>query len=108
MGSMRRMTVPLCIVAALAIAMGLFTLKQRVGSLENELIQVQRDIGGHRETIQVLRNEWAFLNRPARIAEQAENMLGMGHLPPSRLIRLEDLPARLPSNSIMQIAGSRQ
>ncbi len=108
MGGMRRMAVPLSIVATLAIAMMLFNLKQRVGSLEKELTQVNRDIGDHRETIHVLRSEWSFLNQPARIAEQAKNILGMERIPPKRLIRLEDLPVRVPSDGITQIAGSPQ
>jgi len=108
MGGMRRMTVPLSIVATLAIAMVLFNLKQRVGGLEKELAQINRDIGNHRETIQVLRNEWALLNRPARIAKQARLKLGMARIPISRLIRLEDLPVRQPSAGIVQTAGNRQ
>ncbi len=106
MGGMRRMAVPLSIVATLAIAVMLFNLKQRVGSLEKELTQVNRDIVSHREAIQVLRTEWSFLNQPARIAEQAKSILGMRRIPPSRLIRLEDLPVRVPSSGIAQIAGT--
>jgi cell division protein FtsL len=106
MGGMRRMAVPLSIVATLAIAMMLFNLKQRVGGLEKELTQVNRDIGGHREAIQVLRTEWSFLNQPARIAEQAKNILGMGRIPPNRLIRLEDLPVRAPAIGVTQVAGT--
>ncbi len=108
MGGVRRMAVPLSIAAALAIAVMLFNLKQRVGDLEKELTQVNRDIGSHREAIQVLQNEWAFLNRPARIAQQARGILGMGNIPPSRLIRLEDLPDRAPSDGITEIASVLQ
>lgn len=107
MGGMRRMTVTLSIVAALAIAMGLFNLKQKVGGLERELTQIRRDIGSHRETIQILRSEWSFLNQPARLAEQAKTILGMKRIPPKRLIRLEDLPLR-EAGGMTQIAGSRQ
>jgi cell division protein FtsL len=108
MGGMRRATVPLSIVAALAIAVMLFNLKQRVGGLEKDLIQVNRDIGSHREAIQVLRNEWSYLNRPERIAQQAKSILGMANIPPNRLIRLEDLPVRVPSDGVVQVAGTPQ
>lgn len=106
MGGVRRMAVPLSIVATLAIAVMLFHLKQRVGGLEKELAQVNRTIGTHQETIQVLRSEWSFLNRPANIADLAKKLLNMQRTPPDRVIRLEDLPVRAPSNSVTQTAGA--
>ncbi len=100
---MKRFALPLTLTLTLAIAVTLFHLKQRVGDLEHELSQTNRQIVAHRETIQVLRTEWSFLNQPARIAELAARHLGMRRNQPSQLIRLDDLPMRgpLPASTAM-------
>lgn len=102
---MRYLAIPLTLAATLAIAVTLFHLKQRVGDLEKELARVNRAIVSHRETIQVMRTEWSFLNRPERIAELAQRHLGMGPGAARRSIRLEDLPRRIVSSDA---AGKRE
>lgn len=106
---MKRFALPLIMTATLAIAVTLFHLKQQVGDLERELSQVNRQIVAHRETIQVLRTEWSFLNQPARIAELAERHLGMRPNLPEQSIRLDDLPLRGPLAAAAEMAsGARE
>ncbi len=109
MDGMKRFALPLILTATLAIVVTLFHLKQQVGDLERELSQVNRQIVAHRETIQVLRTEWSFLNQPARIAELAERHLGMRRNQPEQLIRLDDLPLRGPLSASADLAsGARE
>ena len=83
---------------ALAVVAGvaLFQVSYRVQSLEEELTQVNREILRERETIHVLRAEWSYLNEPGRLAELTRRHLALAPLSASQMLRVEDLPLRLP------------
>ncbi len=84
--------------AALAVAtgLGLFQVAYRVQLLEEKLTRVNRQIVQERETIHVLRAEWSYLNEPGRLADLASRHLSLAPLEASQMIRIEDLPLRLP------------
>lgn len=81
---------------AIAAGVGLFHVSYRVQSLEDELVQVNRDILRQRETIHVLRAEWSYLNEPSRLAELTRRHLTLAPLSANQMMRIEDLPLRLP------------
>jgi hypothetical protein len=74
----------------------LFHVSYRVQSLEDELAQVNRDILRQQETIHVLRAEWSYLNEPSRLAELNRRHLTLAPLSADQMMRIEDLPLRLP------------
>lgn len=86
----------LWIALAVVAGVGLFHVSYRVQSLEEELTQVNRQILREREAIHVLRAEWSYLNEPTRLAELTRRHLTLVPLQATQMIRVEDLPLRLP------------
>ena len=94
---MRRLTGILGLVVAAVAALFLFTVKQEVRQMEDDLRVVHRDILDQQEAIQVLETEWSYLNQPARIADLAKRHLGLRPISAARIVRLDDLPLRASS-----------
>ncbi|MHA1151980.1 MAG: cell division protein FtsL [Alphaproteobacteria bacterium] len=91
---MTRVAGILFILTAAGAALFLFHIKQEVRELEEELGIAHRNILRHQEAIQVLRAEWSYLNRPARIAELAERHLDMQPLVARQFVGFEEIPYR--------------
>ena len=81
-------------LTAAGAALFLFHIKQEVREMEEELGIAHRNILRHQEAIQVLRTEWSYLNRPARIAELAERHLAMRPLATRQFVGFEEIPYR--------------
>ncbi len=98
---MNRFVVMIWLIAIVVGALGLFHVKYQVQRLEEELDLAQRSILHRQESIHILKAEWSYLNRPARLSDLAERHLGLAPLDSSRLVRLDDLPFRAeqPENS---------
>jgi len=86
----------LWLTLAIVAGIGLFHVSYRVQSLEEELTQVNRAILSEREAIHVLRAEWSYLNEPTRLADLARRHLQLAPLSAAQMVRIEDLPLRLP------------
>ena len=91
---MTRIAGILFFLTAASAALFLFYIKQEVREMEEELGIAQRNILRHQEAIQVLRTEWSYLNRPARIAELAERHLAMQPLVARQFVGFEEIPYR--------------
>ena len=91
---MTRIAGLLFFLTAASAALFLFHIKQEVREMEEELGIVHRGILRHQETIQVLKTEWSYLNRPARIAELAGRHLELQPLAARQFVRIEDIPYR--------------
>ena len=91
---MTRVAGILFFLTAASAALFLFHIKQEVRELEEELGITHRNILRHQEAIQVLRTEWSYLNRPARIAELAERHLDMQPLVARQFVGFEEIPYR--------------
>ena len=91
---MTRVAGVLFLLTAISAALFLFHIKQEVRELEEELGIVHSDILRHQEAIRVLRTEWSYLNRPARIAELAERHLEMKLLTARQYVGFEEIPYR--------------
>jgi hypothetical protein len=86
----------LWLALAIVAGAGLFHVSYRVQSLEEELTRVNRDILREQETIHLLRAEWSYLNEPTRLAELTRRHLALAPLSAGQMVRIEDLPLRLP------------
>jgi cell division protein FtsL len=82
------------LVVLAGAAATLFEIKHEVQALEEELLMTERRIRNERETIEVLRAEWSFLNQPARIERLAREHLGLVPLSPDQIVRVDRLPPR--------------
>ncbi len=89
---MTRVAGLLFFLTAAGAALFLFHIKQEVRELEEELGIAHRNILRHQEAIQVLRTEWSYLNRPARIAELVERHLDMQPLVARQFVGFEEIP----------------
>ena len=98
---MTRIAGILFFLTAASAALFLFHIKQEVRELEEELGIAQHNILRHQEAIQVLRAEWSYLNRPARIAELAERHLDMQPLVARQFVGFEEIPYRTAGTTLM-------
>lgn len=86
----------LWLALAIVAGAGLFHVSYRVQSLEDELTRVNRDMLSEQETIHLLRAEWSYLNEPTRLADLTRRYLTLAPLSADQMVRIEDLPLRLP------------
>ncbi len=82
------------LVVVAGAATTLFEIKHEVQSLEEQLLRAQHKIRQERETIEVLRAEWSYLNQPARIESLAKEYLGLQPLGPDQIVSVDRLPPR--------------
>ncbi len=95
---MSRLVILIWLVAIVVAALGLFHVKYQVQRLEEELGLAQRSILHRQESIHILKAEWSYLNRPARLSDLAKRHLDLAPLDSKRLVRLDDLPRRAERN----------
>jgi cell division protein FtsL len=79
-------------VLLIAVAIGLYVLKNRVHDLEDRLQRLNREIIAEQEAIHVLKAEWAYLNQPGRLDDLARRHLGLVPENAKQVIDIADLP----------------
>ncbi len=89
---MIRLSLFIWLVAVAAAAIGLYHIKDRVQDLEAKLAETERQIIADREAVHVLRAEWAYLNKPGRLAELSERYLDLAPLDQSHLASFDAMP----------------
>ncbi len=82
------------LLAAILIGCGLYQLKYEVQAKEERLARLNRQIQLEQEAIHVLNAEWAFLNRPDRIADLANRHLELSQVVPAQFGRVATIPER--------------
>ena len=82
------------LLAAILIGCGLYQLKYEVQAKEERLARLNRQIQLEHEAIHVLNAEWAFLNRPDRIADLANRHLELTQVVPAQFGRVAAIPER--------------
>jgi hypothetical protein len=106
---MIRLTTLIWLALASLAGVGLFQVKYRVQSLEQDLAQINRQILGDQEAIHVLGAEWSLLNEPARIADMSRRHLELTPFTAAQLAHFSDLPdgvARDPATPTPDGAGT--
>lgn len=100
---MRRTLTVVAIVLTGLMSYGLYNMKYEVRRLEAELAGLQHKIALDRDGLQVLRAEWAYLNRPERLQRLATRHLDLVPLRAAQIGSLAELPlksARLASANV--------
>jgi hypothetical protein len=92
---MIRLTTLIWLALASLAGVGLFQVKYRVQSLEQDLGQIDRQILRDRDAIHVLGAEWSLLNEPARLADMSRRHLELAPITAAQLARFSELPARV-------------
>ena len=92
-------------IAAVVVAMlALFLVKHEVRGLERELAALEHERQSHVEAIRVLRSEWSYLTRPARLASLAARHLPLEPVAPAQVRWLPQQPVGPPA-LVLPISG---
>jgi len=91
---MRRTLTLVAIILTGLMSYGLYNMKYEVRRLEAELAGLQHKIATDRDGLQVLRAEWAYLNRPSRLQKLAASHLELAPITATQVGSLDDLPTR--------------
>ena len=92
---MRQSTLAL-VLLTVAVGVGLFLVKYRVQSLEEQLQTLNQDIAGDREKIHVLKAEWSHFNEPDRLRALAGRHLDMLPVQSDQVMTRRNLEENLP------------
>lgn len=87
---MQRSTIIVTLVTAV-IGVGLFQVKYKVMLLEKEYRTVQNRIKTTRESIRVLKAEWAHLNDPKSLQQLAQRHMDIAPVGAKQLISLQSV-----------------
>ncbi len=86
----------LWLLVVLLAGSGLFALKDRVQTLETELTGLRRDLADNKKALHVLAAEWAYLNRPARLARLNRRYLKLEPVAAAQIVDIAAIPRRTP------------
>ena len=89
---MIRLSGALTLFLLCAAALALYQLKYEVAELEAEHAVLTKELAAEREAVHVLEAEWAFLERPERLAKLASAHLDLVPLGADKIMRISDLP----------------
>ncbi|PHQ69249.1 MAG: hypothetical protein COB93_08525 [Sneathiella sp.] len=73
------------------VSYGLYQLSYEVQELENDLGSIQHKISDNRESIRILKAEWAYQNRPDVLQELAQKHLSLVLIAPYQVAQAGDL-----------------
>lgn len=91
-----RHTTVLFLLLAGALSLVLFSVKYQVQDLEQELKDLNRAIISDRESIHILRAEWAHLNDPDRLQVMVDRFFNLSPIQPDQMVTFDDLPMANP------------
>lgn len=74
------------------LAFAVFQVEYYVQGLETELEQAKKQLSEDRETIHVLRAEWAYLNQPERLRDMVAKHLHMETVNVAQLRDIRTIP----------------
>lgn len=91
-----RFSILAVVCASVLAAIWLFNVSQSVQNAEKRLADLQRNVLREKKTLRVLRAEWDYLNRPARLEELSRTYLDLGA---PRATQFSDDGADLPESA---------
>jgi hypothetical protein len=94
---MRPLLATLTVLLLGGLSIGLYLLKNETQRIERQLVALDRQLIDEEKTIQVLKAEWSYLNRPERLQELAVRhveYLALRPIAPSQTGDLAQLPRR--------------
>lgn len=91
---MTRFFAVLALGLMLVAAAALYRFKDEAAAVDAHIDGLRTEIARERETINVLRAEWNYLNEPSRIQNLAERYLDLEQLEVEQLAKAADLPMR--------------
>ncbi len=89
-------------IAAVATAVGLFTVKYKVQDLEDKIDRTNQKIIESQQATHILRVEWAHLNEAERIERLAQKHLKLEPAGIKQVARLDTLKPEIPKNDSNQ------
>ncbi|HJM51757.1 MAG TPA: hypothetical protein QGF63_18190 [Alphaproteobacteria bacterium] len=98
----RPLTIAAVLLAAL-MAYGLYNMKYEVKGLEGRLTGLNRQLLEQDEAIQVLRAEWSYLNRPARLQRLAQRHLELAPVSVHGIEALATVPLKVSSRPVANL-----
>lgn len=94
-GVSRQVTTVLVLLFA-AASLGLYQIKYRIHSLKEDLTGIRNAVRMEQEAIHVLEAEWAYLNRPQRLAQLTTKYLSfLSPVLPSQIVSFDTLPLKV-------------
>ena len=102
---MKRITRLLWPLLFAGLVIGLYNLKAQVEDQEKELARVQRAIEDERDSIQVLRAEWSYLNHPERLRRLAVARIELQPVAARQMASFERLAQRLAEAAPVETAS---
>ena len=91
----RRPTITLVLLFAAAASLGLYQIKYKIQSLNQDLAGIQDAVRIEQDEIHVLEAEWAYLNRPQRLAQLSGKYLSfLRPVSPSQIVSFDALPLK--------------
>ena len=82
----------LSLLLVAGVSYGLYQLSYEVQSLEKNLAALSKNISDNRETIRILKAEWAYQNRPDVLQSLATKYLPLLLIAPYQVADLEQVP----------------
>lgn len=83
-----------CIILVIFSIVTLFTINDRVRSLNIALEKSKGELDKKRKSIKVLNADWAMLNDPKRLRDLGSIYLNLQHSTSRDFINLDDIPLR--------------
>jgi cell division protein FtsL len=65
---------------------GLFQIKFKVQNLHREVAELKKQLAHEKNSIHILKAEWAYLNQPERLQKFAEKFLNLSEVKPDQII----------------------
>lgn len=78
---------------------GLYMVKRSIDARYAELARLRADIRSEQDNHAILQAEWAWLSRPDRIMRLSGNLLEMTPIEADRILPIEAIPMRRPSQT---------
>lgn len=79
-----------------ALSMGLYLVKYSVQNVQREVVAMKDNVAREKESLHLLKAEWAYLNRPDRLQRLASAHLDLVPLDAKKINDVAVLPAAAP------------